>query len=159
MTENLQQINVAYIAKEDRLLFRLRAGINTEYRIWFTWRFADILMKYLVDNMQMFGGEETIAVSQDTQQDIQKGALDKKYQEPEAPDYPFGENGFFAYQLKSGADKRGTLHLQILPEKGKGINIKLDKKLLFMLHNLLVQGVNHANWMLSYESVLPKDIH
>jgi len=158
-SENLQQLNIAYIAKEDRLMFRLRAGRNTEYRIWFTRRFTDILMKYLVDNMQKFGGEETIAVTQDTQKEIQQGALEKKYQEPEAPEYPFGENGFVACHLKSGVHKSGTLHLQILPEKGKGMNIKLDKKLLFMLHNLLVQGVNHAKWMLSYESALPKDIH
>lgn len=159
MTDTLQQLNVAYIAKEDRLLFRLRAGKNTEYRIWFTRRFSDILMNYLVENMEKFGGAETIAVSQDTQKDIKQGALSQKYKEPEAPDYPCGENGFVACQLKSGTDKNGNLHLQILPEKGKGMNIKLDKKLLFMLHNLLIQGINHAKWNLNYDSALPKDIH
>lgn len=102
---------------------------------------------------------EAIAVSDETQKEIKQGALEKKYQEPEAPDYPFGENGFIACQLKCGTDKNNTLQMQILPEKGKGMNLKLDKKLLFMLHNLLIQGINHANWKLNYNDDLPADIH
>ncbi|MBN4059845.1 hypothetical protein JYT80_00755 [bacterium AH-315-I11] len=116
-------------------------------------------MKLLTENMQKFGGAETIAVSNETQKSIQQGALEKKYQEPQAPDYPFGENGFIAYQLKIASDKDNNLHLQLLPEKGKGMNLKLDKKILFMLHNLLFQGINRANWKLSYDDYLPTEIH
>ncbi|MBN4075527.1 MAG: hypothetical protein COA71_06605 [SAR86 cluster bacterium] len=159
MSDNLQQLNITYIPKEDRLLFRVRAGSNTEFRIWFTRRYTNLLMKLLTENMQKFGGAETIAVSNETQKSIQQGALEKKYQEPQAPDYPFGENGFIAYQLKIASDKDNNLHLQLLPEKGKGMNLKLDKKILFMLHNLLFQGINRANWKLSYDDYLPTEIH
>lgn len=159
MADNLQQLNITFVPKEDRLLFRLRAGVNTEFRIWLTRRFTDTLMNYLTENLQKNGGAEAIAVSENTQQQIKQGALDKKYQEPEAADYPFGENGFIACQLKIGKDKNDTLHLQILPDKGKGLNLKLDKNLLFMLHNLLVQGINHANWNLTHNNSLPADIH
>ncbi len=159
MSEKLEQLNISYIPKEDRLLFRLKTGASSEYRIWFTRRFTDILMNTLTQNMQKYGGAEVIAVSNDTQKQIKGGALDKKFQEPEAPDYPFGENGFIACQIKCGADKNNNLQLQILPEKGKGMNLKLDKNLLFMLHNLLIKGINHANWKLDYTDDLPADIH
>ncbi|MAM71653.1 MAG: hypothetical protein CMP91_10970 [Gammaproteobacteria bacterium] len=159
MPEQLQQLNISYIAKEDRLLFRVRVGANTEFRIWFTRRFTDLLLKLLNEKMQNYGGAEVLAVSNETQKDIKQGAFEKKYQEPQAPDYPFGENGFVACQIKSGTDKQDNLQLQILPEKGKGMNLKLDKKLMFMLHNLLTQGIQHADWNLAYEASLPKDIH
>lgn len=159
MNENLQQLNISYVPKEDRLLFRVRTGKNTEFRIWFTRRFTDLMMKFLTEKMQQFGGAEAIAVSDDTQQTLREGAMEQKYQEPQAPDYPFGENGFVAFQIKTGSDKDNNLHLQILPEKGKGMNLKLDRKMLFMLHNLLSQGIKHANWNLDHQSALPQDIH
>ena len=158
-SQNLKQLNILYIPIEDRLLFRVRSGSNTEFRIWFTRRFSDILMKFLTENMQKYGGAEAIAFSNDTQQAIQQGALEKKYQEPQEPEYPFGENGFIAGQLKSATGKSGSIHIQILPKKGKGMNLKLDKNLLFMLHNLLVQGIDHAKWNLNYENSLPENIH
>lgn len=159
MNDQLQQLNISYLAKEDRLLFKARIGTNTEFRIWFTRRFTGLLLKLLEEKMKSFGGAEAIAVSKDTQQVIKQGAFDKKYEEPQVPEFPFGENGFVACQIKSGTDKAGNLHLQILPERGQGMNLRMDKKLLFMLHNLVVQGITHANWNLNHSVALPEEIH
>jgi hypothetical protein len=152
--QNLQQINITYNPIEDRMLFKLRAGNNQEYRLWFTRRFTRILMKLLLEKMNTFGGADSIAVSNDTQQDIKNGALSKKYVVPEVPEYPLGESGIIPSKMNVSELKNGGIVVQFSNNANKGMKLNMDKKMLFMVHNLLVQCITKAEWNLELEQSL-----
>ena len=141
-------MNICYNPNEDRLLFKVSAGGNLEYRLWFTRRFTRILLNFLVEKMNAYGGVDTIAVSDETQQEIKKGAFTKKYIKPDEPEYPLGEAGITPTQMKVTELPNKSLNVQFMNNASKGMNLNMDKKMLFMMHNLLLQGLARAEWNL-----------
>lgn len=154
INQKLQQLNIGYNPNEDRLLFRVSAGGNLEYRLWFTRRFTSILLKLLVEKMNAYGGVDTIAVSDETQQAIKKGAFEKKYIKPEEPEYPLGEEGITPTKMKVSELANKSLNVQFMNNANKGMNLNMDKKMLFMMHKLLIQGLARAEWNLNIEQSL-----
>lgn len=160
MDTSIQQLNLNYLPKEDRLLLKVNNSADAEFRIWLTRRYTILLLKVLTDKMDTFGGVDAIAVSEEAQKEIKSGAFEKKYSAPKEINYPLGEEGVLAYQIKTTALKNNSVNLQFLPEKGKGLNFNLDKKLLFMLHKLLLQGIRGANWEISQlTQPPPSEVH
>jgi hypothetical protein len=152
--QNLQQINISYNPVEDRLLFKLRAGNNQEFRLWFTRRFTRIFLSLLLEKMNTFGGADSIAVSNDTQQDIKNGALTKKYIVPEAPEYPLGESGIVPTKMNVSQLKNNGIVIQFSDNANKGMKLNMDKKMLFMVHKLLIQSIAKADWAIETEPAL-----
>tara|TARA_R110000824_G_scaffold281470_1_gene469780 strand:- start:11880 stop:12380 length:501 start_codon:yes stop_codon:yes gene_type:complete len=152
--QKLQQLNISYNANEDRLLFKVSAGGHLEYRLWFTRRFTRILLKLLMEKMNAYGGVDTIAVSEDTQQAIKKGAFEKKYIKLDEPEYPLGEAGITPTKMKVSELPNKSLNVQFMNNANKGMNLNMDKKMLFMMHNLLIQGLARAEWNLNLEQSL-----
>lgn len=152
--QNLQQINISYNPIEDRLLFKLRAGDNQEYRLWFTRRFTRILLSLLSEKMHAFGGADSIAVSKDTQQELKNGALTKKYIVPEVPEYPLGESGIVPSKMNVSQLKNNGIVIQFSDNANKGMKFNMDKKMLFMVHKLLIQTLAKTDWNLEVEQSL-----
>jgi hypothetical protein len=50
MSNQLKQINVSYMPKQDRLLVKVSNSNDQEHRIWFTRRFTQLLMGVLDNN-------------------------------------------------------------------------------------------------------------
>ena len=85
--------------------------------------------------------------------------MEKPYEEEKIINYPLGEAGFLASKINYKSTEEGVLALEILPEKGKGINLNLNKTLLFMFYNLLAQGCSQSGWKLIENSPSEKNIH
>ena len=146
MNDKLHQINVTYHGKEDRLLLKVTTRKGDEFRIWLTRRFTGLLFCVLKTEMDKHGGIASIGTSQQTRQMFKTGAFDKAFEHEKVLNFPLGEQGFLAYGIKSSSTPQGELVLEILPEKGAGVTMNLNKSMLYMLHNLLSQGSIKAEW-------------
>ena len=158
MTDQLHQINVTFSPIEDRLLLRISTQAADEYRIWLTRRFTNLLMDLLNKNMEKQGGMPTVAASEETTKLLKEGALEKKYEEKQAT-YPLGEKGILAFKINAGTREDGSMNLEILPEKGKGITLNLNKSLMYMLHSVLSQGMTQAGWQLVNPDTVSSKVH
>ena len=90
---------------------------------------------------------------------LKKGALEKKYDNENVSNFPLGEQGVLAFRINTRNTDEGNLVLELLPEKGKGITLNLNKGLLYMLHNILTQGITQAGWNLQTESSPSNQVH
>ena len=158
MTDQLHQMNIAYVPKEDRLLLRVSSRSGDEYRVWLTRRFTGILIDVLNKEIDKSGGVPTIASSQETKKMVKEGALEKSYDNDSA-NYPLGESGVLAFRLNAGKAQDGSLKLELSPEKGKGITINLNKALLYMFYNILTQGIDQSGWRLINNDISSMKIH
>ncbi len=145
MTDLLHQINIAYIDKEDRLLMRATTMNGDEYRVWFTRRYAGLLMDIINKDMNERGGMTTLGSAPQTTDMIKDGALEKPF-ENNVTNYPLGEKGVLGFGIKTNISEDKILNLQLFPETGQGVTLNLNDSLIYMFHNLLSQGIARADW-------------
>jgi hypothetical protein len=98
--------------------------------------------------MDQHGGAPTLASSQETKRLFKQGATEKKFDAARSRSYPIGESGVLAYRINSDLARNGNLVLQLLPDKGEGVTLNLNKSLLFMFYNMITQGAAQAEWHL-----------
>ena len=158
--DKLHQFNVTYSSGEDRLFLRVTTRSGDEYRIWLTRRFTALLLTLLDKAMDKYGGAPSLGANSKTKAMFKSGAMDKAFDEDKTTNFPLGKKGFLAYGIKSSDTPEDNLHLEILPEKGAGVSLNLDKPLLYMVHNLLMQGIARAEWQLRYsQEMMSGHIH
>ena len=145
MTEQLHQMNVSYNPQEDRLLLRISSRNGEEYRLWLTRRYTGMLINILRQEMEKSGGEPVLAASDETKNMIKGGAFKQDYEENNAT-FPLGESGVLAFRINTRLAGDDVLQLEMLPETGQGISLNLNRTLLYMLHNLINQGIDQAGW-------------
>jgi hypothetical protein len=148
MNNSLQQINMAYIPEQDRLLLRISTSSDAEFRIWLTRRYSALLLQVFVEQIEREGGYQDLASRQDTRERLRGGALDQPYNPAPKMRYPLGEQGVLAFRINVGKDPSGVLNLQLLPEQGQGVTFTLDKATLYMLYNVLEQALSQTEWNL-----------
>ena len=148
--DKLHQVNVTYSGDEDRLLLRVTTRLGDEYRIWLTRRYTALLLNMLDKAMDKYGGAASLGASPRTKAMFKGGAMEKAFDEDKTTNFPLGKKGFLAYGIKSTDSPEGNMHLEILPKKGAGVSLNLDKPLLYMFHNLLTQGMARAEWHLRH---------
>ncbi len=145
MTDQLHQINIAYVDKEDRLLMRATTKNGDEYRVWFTRRYAGLLMDIINKGMNERGGMTALGSTPQTTDMIKEGALEKPF-ESNVKNYPLGKKGILGFGIKTNTSEDKILRLQLLPENGQGLTLNLNDSLMYMFHNLLSQGIVRADW-------------
>jgi len=148
MADSLHQINVNYQPVEDRLLLRIKTLKGNEFRLWLTRRFTGLLVELLGEQIKWAGGIPAVAFCDETKNLFKQGALDKPYEQDQVKDLPLGESGILASRINYKTSAEGNFMLEILPVKGQGITLNLNKPLLFMFYNLLLQGCSQSMWRL-----------
>ncbi len=148
MSDQLHQMNVSYVAAEDRLLLRASTRAGNEYRIWLTRRFCSLLTGVVQTQMEKFGGAPVLAASNETKQLFKQGAMEKKFEPENSTSFPLGPAGILAHKINSKISEDGNMALQLLPVQGEGITLHLNQTLLYMFYNLLAQGMEQAEWHL-----------
>jgi hypothetical protein len=151
-------MNISYVPKEDRLLLKISSRTNDEYRLWLTRRYCGLLIKLFNDEIDKYGGEPTVAASDEAKQLYHNGALEKAYEE-EINNYPLGEDGVLAFRINKGENAQGNIVLELAPEDGQGISLNLNKTLIYMFNNILMQGVQQAGWNLLDLRPASKEVH
>lgn len=153
MTDQLHQINVTYVPIEDRLMMRLNTKQGIEFRVWLTRRFTGILLGLLTTEIDKHGGVPALASTNETVAMFKQGAMEKPYEAEKTVEYPLGSSGILAYKINYKNTTEGVITLEILPEKGKGVNLNLNKSMLFMFYNLLTQACSQSEWRLMERGV------
>lgn len=148
MTDQLHQINITYLPVEDRLMMRINTREGDEFRVWLTRRFTGILLDLLLKEIDKHGGIPVLASTTETKNMFKQGAMEKPYENEKVMDFPLGETGILACKINYKTGPEGVLVLEILPGKGKGITLNMNKSLLFMFYNLLTQGCAQSAWRL-----------
>ncbi len=148
MSDQLHQINISYVPVEDRLMMRINTKQGIEFRIWLTRKFTGILLGLLNREIDKLGGIPTLASTTETKNMFKQGAMEKPYEAEKIVDYPLGQTGILAYKINYKSTADSVLALEILPENGKGVNLNLNKSLLFMFYNLLTQACSQTEWRL-----------
>jgi hypothetical protein len=149
MTNAIQQLNITYEPVQDRLLLRASVLGEGEYRLWLTRRYAALLVKVLDEQINKAGGIHELASRKETLGLLKGGALERPYQGAAEPDFPLGEDGVLGFRINVDRTESGKIHLQLLPGKGKGLAMSLEIPLLYLIYNLLEQGIRQADWQLS----------
>ena len=147
MTGQLHQMNISYHPREDRLLLRVSSKSGDEFRLWLTRRYTGMIINILKQELTKYGGEPTLASSDETKNMIKAGAFQQGYEGGSAG-FPLGKSGVLRFRINTGMAGEGVMRLELLPEQGQGISLNLNKTLLYMLHNLIVQGIDQAGWQL-----------
>jgi hypothetical protein len=159
MQNNLQQINISYVPNEDRLLLKARTSGEDELRIWLTRRYTSLLINVLAQQMDKAGGIMELASNKTTLEQFKGGAFAQDYQPQTRQNFPLGENGVLGYRINAGKNADSRVNLQLLPEAGEGLNLVLDKSMLFMFYNLLEQALVHAEWNLPLPHAHKEPVH
>ena len=159
MSDQLHQFNINYFPIEDRLMLRINTRAGDEFRVWLTRRFTELLLNLLNKEIDKYGGVPTLASTTETKNMFKQGAMEKKYEEENITNYPLGKKGFLAAKINFKNTTEGMLALEILPEKGKGITLNLNKTLLFMFYNLLLQGCSQSSWKMQDNSASGQKVH
>lgn len=155
----LYQINVSYVPVEDRLLMRVSTTSGDEYRVWFTRRYASLLMGLLRREMEQYGGAPTLAANDETVRMFRQGAMNRKYDVAKGTEFPLGQQGILAHRAELQRREQGLVVLQILPGRGRGVTLNLNKNLLYMFYNLLIQGIEQAEWRVAPEQGASGNLH
>jgi len=151
-------MNISYNPKEDRLLLRVSSRGGDEFRLWLTRRYTGILINILKQELVKFGGEPTLASSDETKKMIKAGAFQQSFA-GDSDNYPLGKSGVLGFRINTGVSGEGVLRLELLPEQGQGISVNLNKTLLYMLHNLITQGIDQAGWNLLNHAGESMNVH
>lgn len=159
MSNTLQQINISYVPTEDRLLMKVSVSGDAEYRIWLTRRYTGLLVNVLNDQINREGGFQELASSKATLNSLRGGAFEQPYEPQSRQSYPLGEAGVLGFRINAGKSDAGALNLQLLPEQGEGISVVLDKSMLYMLMNLLEQGLAATDWNLPLPLSINQAVH
>jgi hypothetical protein len=159
MSDKLYQMNVSYQAVEDRLMLRINTLQGDEFRIWLTRRFTGLLMQLLAEHIRKSGGEPVVASAPETHMMLKQGALEKPYEEERVKEMPLGKTGILTSKMNYKITANSILVLEILPEQGQGITLNMNKSLIFMFYNLLMQGCSNSMWRLSLQVDAAEKIH
>ena len=149
----IHQMQVRYDETQDRILLRLSTTEGSEFRFWLTRRFVKQLWCMLV---QMLEWDQAVERQTDVQArrtvlDIQhegyaqQANYSKKFEETPRI-MPFGEAPVVLARAHGKRRDGSTQILSLHPQRGQGIDMTLDTKLLHILSRLLREAVAKADW-------------
>lgn len=156
----LQQLNLSYNPGEDRLLFRMIAGVDsecTEYSIWLTRRFVRLLWEALdrfleqglAADMSLPDGVEAVKQFQ------QEAALSKAdfatpYRGENVMQKPLGEQPILVTKLQIKKQQSGQYTLSLQSDRGVGINLGITEMVVHSLRKIIIETVTKAQWDLPF---------
>jgi hypothetical protein len=149
----LHQLNLDYIAEQDRLLLRVSTDNRLEMRLWLTRRALRLLWPLLVQSVR---STPEIALQSNPQaRDALVGMQHERalrlanFANPfeETPrELPLGAEPILVARMQTNKDDGGNLVLGLLPQQGQGIHLTLDNTLLHSLCELLQKAVAKSGW-------------
>lgn len=161
MNGYVQQMQLRFVPREDRLLFALHTSLNQEFLFWFTRRYSKGLWELLQKTIYTEAGLETetdfmranAVFSFQHEQALAGADFNTPYQ-PKPQEHPLGEQPLLVSRATLRTQADGLHVLSLLPDRAKGVDITLDQRLLHVFCKLLADAVNKSDWDLHYP--LPK---
>lgn len=160
----IHQLQVAFDATEDRLLFRLTTVAGEEFRVFLTRRFVKGLWPLLIRTIDSkVAVKAPVAEARrevmafEHEKALRETDFKTPFQEPpaQAPrQFPLGQVPYVATQGNVRLID-GVFKLALNPASGQGIEIGLDDRLMHSLCRLIEQSARGADWDLPFFDVSP----
>jgi hypothetical protein len=152
MSNTLSQMQMLYVAEEDRILFRVNSTSGEEGRFWLTRRYTLLLIKVLKDYADKDPDvsaqstvEEKKAVEEFKQEQRLGDANFSKAFTEESSSFPLGEVNHLGFKLSFNF-KDASLALSIQPKEGRGINFVINQEINASMIQLLKAASEKAEW-------------
>ena len=157
----MHQMQLTYLATEDRLLFRVNTRARQEFRFWMTRRYTAILwhtLTQLLANRPMTPEVPVAPPSADplveaAKQEIKHHEVvsqaDFKTQYQESTYLPLGEAPLLLFSVGVKPAPDGQPLLCMHPENGQGIEIVLNEQILHSICKLILDTSTKAEWGLN----------
>ena len=157
---NIHQLQLAFDAAEDRVLFRVSTTQQEEFRIFLTRRFVKMLWPHLLRALENKVAVKAPAV--EARREVLAYEHDKALREtdfsqpfggsgaPAAHIFPLGETPFVVTQGQLRAEAAGNYKLVLNPASGQGLEIGLDDRLMHSFCRLLEAAARAAEWDLPF---------
>lgn len=150
---NIHQIQMMYDKLQDRILLRVSTSEQAEFRFWVTRRYVKLLWGMLIkmlerDPVAAVHVDENVRRSMMEFQHVDAvsaGEFAKPYDEA-ANVLPLGEEPVLLSRITAKQNAAAQQFLCMHPEKGQGIDMAVDAKLLHMISKLVSDAVAQSNW-------------
>ena len=151
----ISQIQIKFVATEDRLLLRVSSSSQQEFRFWLTARLVKMLYPALYDTLAKTSSIAANNVPQakhdvvafEHQQAVAKTDFKTGFKEVKQ-DYPLGKTPILVTKCQLRPNPDGNTILALAPEQGQGIDINLSNELLHSFTKLLIDACKTAEWPL-----------
>jgi len=152
----IDQIQIKFVAVEDRLLLRVSSSGDLEFRFWMTRRFVKLIWPALGKMLKETPRIQTQA-SADAKRELlafehDKAVNDSDFKTPykDTPrTLPLGEQPVVLAKMQMRREEDGSTIMSLGPEEGAGIDLALNDGLLHSLAELISNGARIAEWELS----------
>ncbi len=152
----IQQIQIKFVAVEDRLLLRVSSSDQVECRFWMTRRFVNLIWPALQQALADTPRIQT-QVSAEVKKELlafehKKAVRDSDFNTPykESPkSLPLGEQPILLAKMQLRKSESGEIVMALAPEQGPGIDLALTASLLHSLTELISNASHIAEWALS----------
>lgn len=150
----INQIQMKFVPKQDRILFRINTTDSEEFLFWLTRRYVKLLWKILVEllskNEQIATQQSDLAkkeiLSFQQQEATQNMDFSKEYQEQEIAHQPLGSEPILLEKITVKNSEDGSQTLCMHPDAGQGIDLALNQTLLHSICKLIQESVTQAEW-------------
>lgn len=156
----INQIQIKFIATEDRLMLRVSSQNQHEFRFWLTARLVKLLYPALYDALSKspnvavqanpIGKKEVVAFEHEKA--VARTDFKTNFKEAEQS-FPLGETPILVTKCQLRPQPDGNTVLALAPEKGQGIDINLSNDLLHSFTKLLTDAALAAEWPLSKDPI------
>ena len=138
---------------EDRILLRILAMDRSEFRFWLTRRYVKLLWQVLYKLMERDPAAATLpdentrrAMMGFQHENMVRSAQFAQPFEEGATALPLGDTPVLLSRISGRPAGNGQQTLSLHPEKGSGIDLGVDNRLLHLLSKLLVDAVKQSDW-------------
>ena len=152
----IQQIQIKFVAVEDRLLLRVSSTDHVEFRFWMTRRFVNLIwpavQKALADTPRIQTQPSTAVKKELLAFEHKKAVGDSDFKTPfkETPkSLPLGDQPILLAKMQLRQNANGEIVMALAPEQGPGIDLPLTASLLHSLTELISSATRIAAWELS----------
>jgi hypothetical protein len=161
MDSQLRQMRTSYDPLQDRILLLVNTSDDSEYRLWITRRYVLLLWKVIGGIADRFSAQKgatdpmtRTALSELAQEKALQGA-DFQSNYEAGLQLPLGEEPVLLARIESQTKGTDRQLLRLLPDRGQGIDLLLDEKLVHLLASMLRQTATAAEWGLDLGGFAP----
>ncbi len=152
----IDQVQIKFVAIEDRLLLRVSSSGDLEFRFWMTRRFVKLIWPALGKMLKETPRIQT-QPSADAKRELlafehEKAVTNSDFDTPykDTPKIlPLGKVPILLVKMQMRHNDDGSMVMSLGPEEGAGIDLALNYGLLHSLVELIGNGARIAEWELS----------
>ncbi len=152
----IEQIQIKFVAVEDRLLLRVSSSDALEFRFWMTRRFVNLVWPALHQAVSEAPRIQTQPTS-DAKRELLAFEHDKAVSKSDfatpfkesKKTMPLGDQPILLAKMHMRRNDSGAIIMALAPEHGQGIDRALNSGLLHSLIELISSAARIAEWNLS----------